>query len=240
MSTTDPHIEQLRAEAAAHRQSIATDLELMGDRVSPSRIAERRKARLRERVHGVRNTVFGTADQYRTAGPYGNPAGGGATPPSYGEPTGGQWQDDGGDSSSMTDRASGALQSVKDAAPDSLGAVTEGNPLAAAVVGFGIGMLAASLLPSSPDERRAANKLQGHLEDVGAEVGRTGKQAVENVKPEAQQAVQDLKESAQDSVQSVKSDAQSKADEVKGAVQSKADEVKGTAQDKAQEVRSQA
>ena len=82
---TDQHIDQLRAEAAAHRQSIATDLELMGDRVSPSRIAERRKARLRERANRVRNTVFGSSDRSRQIPTYTDDRG--AMP----APTG-QWQ----------------------------------------------------------------------------------------------------------------------------------------------------
>jgi gas vesicle protein len=223
---TDQNIDQLRAEAAAHRQSIGTDLELMGDRVSPSRIAERRKARLRERVYGMRDTVFGSSDRSRSTGAYGaQPAYAGTTPA-------GQRQQSSGtdtDTQSMSDRASGAVDSVKEHTPDSLGEVTEGNPLAAAVAGFGIGMLAATLLPSSPDERRAANKLQGRLDDTAAELGRTGREAVENVKPEAQQAVEDVKESAKDSAESVKSDARSKADSVKDTAQSKTDEVRSQA-----------
>lgn len=226
---TDQHIEQLRAEAAAHRQSIATDLELVGDRVSPSRIAERRKARLRERVYGMRDTVFGSADRSRSTGGLGNgqayggmPAGGqsyASHQPSPSSPSA-----DGGQS--LGDRASGAVEAVRDHTPDSLGQVTDGNPLAAGVVGFGIGMLAASLLPSSPDERRAAARIQGTLEDTAAELGRTGREAVENMKPEAQQAVADIKESAQGSVESVTSDAQSKVESVKDTAQTRTEEVR--------------
>lgn len=219
---SDQHIEQLRAEAAAHRQSIATDLELMGDRVSPGRIAERRKARLRERVYGVRNTVFGSSERPRPSSTYVYGQGHAATTP----PTG-QYQEGGTDSgSSVSDRAGGAVHAVKEHTPDSLGEVTEGSPLAAAVVGFGIGMLAATILPSSPDEQRAARRLQGRLDGAGAELGRTGKEAVEHVKPEAQQAVQDVKDSAKESVDSVKSDAQTKADSVKQTAQTKSDEVR--------------
>ena len=221
---TDQHIEQLRAEAAEHRQSIATDLELMGDRVSPGRIAERRKAKLRERVQGVRNTVFGSSERARTTGSYASyaQAAGTSTPT-------GQSQQNGDNGHSLSDRAGGAIDSVRDHTPDSLGEVTEGNPFGAAVVGFGIGLLAASLLPSSPDEQRAANKLQGTLDDTAAELGRTGKEAVDHVKPEAQQAVQDVKASAQDSVQTVKSDVQSKAEDVKDTAQHETAEVRSRA-----------
>lgn len=233
MTDTDQHIEQLRAEAAARRQSIATDLELMGDRVSPARIAERRKARMRERMHGVRNTVFGVSERpSRTQAAYGYPQ-------TYGDPypqgtgsygTSGQLPSSGdGSSSSLTDKAGNAVAAVKDAAPDSLGAATEGSPLAAAVVGFGIGMLAATILPSSPDEQRAANKLQSSLEDAGRALGQTGKEAVENVKPDVQQAVSDVKDSAKDSVETVKSEAQSKVESVKDTAQAKTEEVRSQA-----------
>ncbi len=222
---TDQNIDQLRAEAAAHRQSIATDRELMGDRVSPSRIAERRKARLRERVYGVRNSVFGSSERSsRSSASYDDYA--------YGTPaSSAQWQSGGSSdgSSSVGDRASGALDAVKERTPDSLGAVTEGSPFGAAIVGFGIGMLAATVLPSSPDEQRAARKLQPHLEGTAAALGQTGKEAVEHVKPEAQQAVADVKDSAKDSVESVKSDAQSAAGSVKETAQSKTDEVRSQA-----------
>lgn len=228
---TDQHIEQLRSEAAAHRQSIATDLELMGDRVSPGRIAERRKAKIRERVSGLRNTVFGTSERSRTTGSYSSYAQATASPGgSYqGQPYQGPSRQGDGDGQSLSDRAGGAMDAVREHTPDSLGEVTEGNPFGAAVVGFGIGMLAASLLPSSPDEQRAANRLQGTLEDGAAELGRTGKEAVDHVKPEAQQAVEDVKESARDSVESVKSDAQSKAESVKDTAEHKTDEVRSQA-----------
>lgn len=220
MTDTDQHIDQLRAEAAAHRQSIATDLELMGDRVSPSRIAERRKARLRERVQGMRNSVFGTSERPRTSATY--------TDYAYGSPASSpQWQSGSTDQSrSVGDRASGALDAVKEHTPDFLGEVTEGNPFGAAVIGFGIGMLAATVLPSSPDEQRAARKLQPRLEETAAALGKTGKEAVEHVKPEAQQAVADVKDSAKDSVEHVKSDAQSAAGSVKDVAQTKTDEVR--------------
>ena len=250
----DQNIDQLRAEAAQRRQAIATDLELMGDRVSPTRIAERRRAALRQRMHGVRNTVFGTSDRHRMVGAheashayptgaYGYPTGDPMPPISPGadgHSSGGHSSgDDSSGGSSLTDRAGNAVDMVKEHTPGSLGEATEGNPFAAAVIGFGVGMLAATLLPSSPDEQRAARRLQGTLDQAGAQVGRTGKEAIDNVKPEAEHAVHDLKGSASEAVESVKGEAQSKVEEVKGTAQEKAQDVKGTAQDAAQEVKAQ-
>jgi len=225
---SDQNIEQLRAEAAMRRQAIATDLELVGDRVSPTRIAERRKAAFRQRMQGVRNSVFGTSDRHRMVGAH-------TAHQAYGHPTGidltdGVTSSAGGDSgSSLTESAGSAVDTLKEHAPSSLGEVTEGNPLGAAVIGFGVGMLAATLLPSSPDEQRAARKLQGRLDDVGAQLGSSAKEAVEHVKPEAQQAVQDLKESAKESAEAVKSEAQTKVEDVKGTAQEQAEAVRSQA-----------
>jgi gas vesicle protein len=221
----DRDIERLRAEAAMQRQAIATDLELMGDRVSPARIAERRKAQFRNRIQGARDSVFGTSDKTRPSYQAYQQAYEPSYPP---RESSGQWDQDSDSGQSLGDRASGALEAAKERTPDSLGEVTEGNPIAAGVIGFGVGLLAATLIPSSRDEQRAANKLQSHLDDAATGLGRTGREAVENVKPQAQEAVQDLTQSAKESVQAVKDDAQSSVESVKA-----------TAQDKAEEVRSQ-
>jgi hypothetical protein len=43
---------------------------------------------------------------------------------------------------------------------------TQGNPLAAGVIAFGLGMLVSSLIPSSEKEREAVSQLQENLEPV--------------------------------------------------------------------------
>lgn len=52
--------DELRAEAERQRRALAADLELVGDRVSPGRMADRKKAAVRQRVTSVRTTVMGT------------------------------------------------------------------------------------------------------------------------------------------------------------------------------------
>jgi gas vesicle protein len=222
---SEQSIDQLRAEAAERRQAIATDLELMGDRVSPARMAERRKAAFRERMTGVRNSVFGTPDQpSRSHAAYGYPQ-------TYGEPSHAATtlREGGNGSASLSDRAGGAVEAVRQHTPDSLGEATQGNPLGVAVVGFGVGLLAATLLPSSPDEKRLANRIQGSLEEGAAQLGGMGKDAIDHIKPEAQQAVADVKDSAKEHVETVKSEAQDKASSVRDTAQSKSEEVRSQA-----------
>ena len=53
--------EDLRSQITEQRESLGRDLEAIGDRVSPSRIAQRRKAAVRERWDSTKQRVMGTA-----------------------------------------------------------------------------------------------------------------------------------------------------------------------------------
>jgi len=54
--------EDLRAQIADQRDTLGRDLEAIGDRVSPSRMAQRRKAAVRERWQSTKSRVMGSAD----------------------------------------------------------------------------------------------------------------------------------------------------------------------------------
>lgn len=193
----EQEIDQLRDDAARQRQAIARDIEYVGDRVSPGRIVERRRAVVVQRFGGMRNSVFGSPD------PKGNR-----------EPSG---QQDDGDS--LRSKASGAVDTVKGKTPGSVADFAEGNPLAAGLIGLGLGLLAATLIPETREERQIADQAQDHVDNLAGEVGRSGREAMDNVKPAAQEAAQEVKASAQDSADSVKSDTQSAAQDVKAKAQ---------------------
>jgi len=59
--------EHLRRELSDQRQEIGRDLEAIGDRVSPGRIADRSRERTRRRVVGWRDRVMGNAGQMRAS-----------------------------------------------------------------------------------------------------------------------------------------------------------------------------
>lgn len=176
--------DELKAEVASQRADLSRDLEAVGDRLSPRRMAQRRTAAVRLRVRRTREAVMGVAD------------------------------DASGMATSMGDRA-GALQaSVGDAmssAADSVSELpgrvadrTEGNPLAAGLIAFGTGLLAASLLPGSRTEQQAAQNVQPALEQAAAHVGDAAQDTVEAIKPHAQQAVEDVKSTGQEAVEHVR------------------------------------
>lgn len=194
---TDQSISELRSEADARRDAIARDVELVTDRVAPGRIADRQKARFSQRVSRVRDSVFGTSDKNRSM-----------------------------DSSpSLKDKASSAVERANDAAPDSVGEFTEGNPLAAGLIGLGMGFLAATLIPTTPEEQKIADQAQDSIDSAAKQIAQSGQQAAEAVKPAAENAVAQVKTSAQDSVDTVKDDAKGAAHDVKDIAQSTAHDV---------------
>jgi ElaB/YqjD/DUF883 family membrane-anchored ribosome-binding protein len=53
--------DELQRRVERRREDVGRDLEVIGDRVSPGRIAERTTGRARRRMDSVRDTVMGTA-----------------------------------------------------------------------------------------------------------------------------------------------------------------------------------
>ncbi|HEX2384768.1 MAG TPA: DUF3618 domain-containing protein [Acidimicrobiales bacterium] len=59
--------DELRSQIAEQRDDLGRDLEAIGDRVSPGRMAQRRKAAVRERFTSAKEHVMGTAGDARDA-----------------------------------------------------------------------------------------------------------------------------------------------------------------------------
>jgi|GEM_PF-4611487 len=199
---SDQSLTDLRREADDRRDAIARDVELVTDRVDPSRVAGRQKAKLNQRVSGLRNSVFGSSDRNRFS------------------------NTDSDDSTSVSDRASDAMQQVKDSTPDSVGEFTEGNPLAAGLIGLGVGLLASTLIPTTPEEQRLVDDNQDSIDTAARQMARSGQKAAEAVKPAVENAAAEVKSSAQDSAQSVKGDAKAAASDVQAHAKDKAQDIK--------------
>jgi hypothetical protein len=89
---------------------------------------------------------------------------------------------------------------------------TQGNPLAAGVIAFGLGMLVSSLIPSTEKEREVVSQLQENLEPVKEKASEVANDIGDSLKPAAQEAAESVKTTAQESVESVKQEGQSAAD----------------------------
>jgi len=118
---------ELRRQAGEQRHEMGDTLEAIGDRLSPERIIERRKAAVGQRFRQVKDTVMGSPD--------------------YEEPV----------SERMRERTGGMVHSATDAVKGAPGALVDqarGNPIAVGVVAFGAGLLLATVMPKSETETR--------------------------------------------------------------------------------------
>jgi hypothetical protein len=128
-------------------------------------------------------------------------------------------------SASLTDRATGGVDQVKQTAqhlgesvgdaPAALAQTTRGNPLVAGAIAFGLGALVASLLPETEPERQAVESVQPQLQAATDAVREAGQHTLETTKTSAQDAVAELKDSASDHVEQIKDEATDAADQVK-------------------------
>lgn len=124
----------------------------------------------------------------------------------------------------------GSVSGTAHSAVDRVGSTTEGNPLTAGAVAFGLGLLVAGLLPPSKKEAQAAQRVveaakehgqplveeaRSVGQDIGQQLGDSAAQSAQQVKESAQESVQHVKDEGQTSAQTVKSDTQQKAQEAR-------------------------
>jgi len=216
--------EELRWEIDQKRSDLTRDFDAIGDRVSPGRMVERQTEAVKTRFRSVKESIMGTADDL-----------GGAA---HGRTV--DVRDQVGSTAhdvreSASDLAHSAQQTVQSAAgrvgdlPDLVKDQTQGNPLAAGMVAFGIGLLAATVLPESRRERRLARKVEPQLQQAAAAAGDTGRQLAEELKPVAQEHAENLQQSAKESVQQVTDQAKGTAQGVAHEARSSAENVKDAA-----------
>ncbi|MGW6227450.1 DUF3618 domain-containing protein, partial [Cellulosimicrobium cellulans] len=179
MSSTDP--EEIRADIERTRTELSRDVDALGEKVKPGNVARRQVDRVRTGVTSVKDRVMGTAHDTVDS----------ARDSSHGVAERGREA-----ASSVADSARSTASSVAEtvgSAPRAVREQTQGNPLAVGLVAFGVGLVVASLLPSTRTEQRAA---------VG--VKEKAAPLVEDVKSTAQEVVQDLKEPAKEGAEAVR------------------------------------
>jgi hypothetical protein len=158
--------ERLSSDIAGTRQELGRDLDALGDRVSPSQMMHRRKEATRSRMRSMRDKVMGSAHDTRQGmSSAGSRVGDSATSAA----------------DSVSSTAQGAVQTVE--------RQTEGSPLAAGLIAFGVGWLVSSLLPASEKEAQAARRMVEQAKEHGQPV-------MEEAKSVGQDVGQNLKESA--------------------------------------------
>ena len=214
--STDP--DQIRREIEATRNSLSTDVDALAYKVSPSRIVDDRKQRARNALQNVRDKVMGTAsDLGHGTGHAAHAAGGHASSAA----------------STVSDKAHSAASTVGDAAqraPQLIRQKSEGNPLAAGLIAFGVGMLVSSLVPATRREQELATQVKEkageHSGVVKEKLSEVASELKEELREPAQHATESVKATAQDAVHAVKDDTKSAAYDVKDSAQQSREQVR--------------
>lgn len=215
MTSNDP--DQIRADIEATRAALSEDVDNLEEKVSPSKIAQRQTDKVRSAVGGVKDKVFGAvSDVSESVGDAAHGAAQGV-------------RDAGG---SVTDHAKSAPQDVRRSA--------QGNPVAAGLVAFGLGMLAAALVPASRTEKQAVQtvkedegvqhaveEIKGAAQDLGASLQEPATEAFTSVKETAVAGAESVKETATSGVEDVAAEARHATEQVKDQAQ----HAQGTVQD---------
>lgn len=86
-------------------------------------------------------------------------------------------------------------------APHMVARQTRGNPLAAGVIAFGVGLLAASLLPETGAEKRAGVAVADRADGLVEMAKETGREFADDLSGTAREAAHQVKETARDAAE---------------------------------------
>ena len=215
--TTSNDPDEIRADIERTRATLSDDVDDLAESVKPKSVARRQVDKVKDAVGNVKDRVMGSdEDDYSTSSTVGDKASAArdtVADRAYAA------------KDAVADKAYAAKDTVSEKASDAADAVREapatlkrkaqGNPLAAGVIAFGLGMLVSSLIPSSEKERQAVSTLQENLEPVKQKATEVARDMGEGLKPAAQEAAESVKSTAQQGVESVKQEGQSAAQDVK-------------------------
>jgi len=219
MTSSDPDV--IRRQIEDTRRELSYDVDALNEKVNPARVVDRRVTAAKGRMTNLKEKVMGSAHEttYQAHGMASNAAGSVQ-----------------GAASSAADSVSSAASTAVDAvqqAPDQVIRQTQGNPLAAGLIAFGVGWLVSSLLPASEKEKQLAQQAETAVKEHKDQLLEPAKQAAQEIgdqlKPAAQDALESVKSTAQDAAATVKDEGQAAVQDVQGQAQQSKATVQSTA-----------
>jgi hypothetical protein len=230
--------ERLERDIMRQRMQLGDNVDALVEKVSPTQAAKRSVGRVAEKATSVKDRIMGHDSDPAPDTAYS--AGNWDTDPVYAS----AYPDSGPSTKeALADKAGDAkdsLVSAKDSAVDSVGSAAEstkvraqGNPLAAGLIAFGVGWLAASLIPASKTEQRAGTALRERAEEpvkaAGQQLGEKAKELAGHLEQPAKEAAGRVQQSATEGVQEVKDTAAGHADNLADEAKDRAGTVQDTA-----------
>jgi uncharacterized protein YjbJ (UPF0337 family) len=184
MSTQTP--EEIRLEIERTRAELASDVDTLHQKVSPSAIAHRRTEAVKDRLSNVKEKVMGSASS------------------ATGKASSGL--------QSATGTTKGAPQAVRQQTqgnPLAAGVIAFG-------AGWLVSSLLPSSDKEKQATMQAKDKVSEHSDTLTAPLKEAAQGAKENLQPHAQHAAESIKSTATDAADTVKGEAQSAKDNVSG------------------------
>jgi ABC-type transporter Mla subunit MlaD len=187
--------DQIRRRIERTRDALSANVNALTEKVTPSRAMARQVDRTRHTMTNVKDKIMGTAeDAASTAADTASTIG--ETASSVASTTADQ----------VSSMASSAVDAVT-SAPQAVRRRAQGNPLAAGLIAFGGGWLAASLIQSSRKERelaaQAKDRLADQLEPLAKQAKEIASDVTDTLREPVQQAVESVKSTASDAAASV-------------------------------------
>src|SRR5688500_9593170 len=230
MTSSDPDV--IRRQIEDTRRELSYDVDALNEKVNPSRVMDRRVTAAKGRMTNLKEKVMGSAQDTTSQAQYRAQHAAGTVQGAASNAAG-----------SVQGAASSAADSVQSAASSAVGAVqqapdmvvrqTQGNPMAAGLIAFGVGWLVSSLLPATEKEKQLAQQAETAVRENKDALLAPAKQAAQEIgdelKPAAQDAVASVKATAQDAATTVTEEGKSAAADVQG----KAKQAKTTVQSQA-------
>jgi ElaB/YqjD/DUF883 family membrane-anchored ribosome-binding protein len=219
MTSSDPDV--IRRQIEDTRRELSYDVDALNEKVNPARVVDRRVTAAKGRITNLKEKVMGSA-QDTTSQAHG-----------MASDAAGAVQ---GAASNAADSVSSAASSAVGAvqqAPDQVIRQTQGNPMAAGLIAFGVGWLVSSLLPASEKEKQLAQQAETAVKEHKDMLLEPAKQAAQEIgdqlKPAAQDAMESVKSTAQDAAATVKDEGQAAVQDVQGQAQQSKDKVQSKA-----------
>jgi hypothetical protein len=191
--------EQIEQQIEGTRRSLSTDVDRLAEKVSPGRAVGRRMDRMRSGVASVRDKVMGAAPDPRQVRARAHDATGSA-------------KDGMSSAVASVGDAAGTVGDAVTSAPQVVRQQAQGNPLAAGLVAFGVGMLLSALVPASEREKElaaqaeqaAAEPLQSKAKEMAGQLQGSAQESVQQVKQTATQAASETVDQARSAAEDVK------------------------------------
>ena len=182
--------DEIRRDIERTRRELSSNVDALTEKVSPSRVVERRVERARGAVTSVKEKVMGTANSTSSSA-----------------------QDTMSSAASSVSDAASTVADTASQAPQMARQRTQGNPLAAGLIAFGAGWLISSILPASEKEQQAAaaikDKASEHSDKITGPLSQAAHEVTDNLREPAQQAVDSIKSTATDAASTVTDEAKS-------------------------------